>query len=110
MEANNVAQSRAQLRGELIEPSDPGYEAARQVYNGMISRKPRLIVKCADVADVMAAVRFGRDHQLLLAIRGGGHNAGGLGVCDDGLVIDLSGLKYVRVDPEAKTVRVGAGC
>jgi FAD/FMN-containing dehydrogenase len=110
MEANDVAQFRAQLRGELIEPSDPGYEAARQVYNGMISRKPRLIVKCADVADVMAAVRFGRDHQLLLAIRGGGHNAGGLGVCDDGLVIDLSGLKYVRVDPEAKTVRVGAGC
>ena len=110
MDATDVAQFKAQLRGELVEPGDPGYEEARKVYNGMISRKPRLIAKCADVADVMAAVRFGREHRLPVAVRGGGHNAGGLGVCDDGLVIDLSLMKYVRVDPEAKTVRVGAGC
>ncbi len=76
----------------------------------MISRKPRLIVKCADVADVIAALHFAREHGLTVAIRGGGHNAGGLGVCDDGLVVDLSLMKYVRVDPPAKTVRVGAGC
>ncbi len=110
MEASDLAQFKAQLRGELIEPGDPGYEEARKVYNGMISRKPRLIAKCADVADVIAAVKFGREHDLAVAIRGGGHNAGGLGVCDDGLVIDLSAIKYVRVDPEAMTVRVGAGC
>jgi FAD/FMN-containing dehydrogenase len=109
MEEAHVGQLKAQLRGELIEPSDPGYEEARKVYNGMINRKPRLIAKCADVADVIAAVRFGREHGLPVAIRGGGHNAGGLGICDDGLVIDLSLMKWVRVDPDAQTVRVGAG-
>jgi FAD/FMN-containing dehydrogenase len=110
MEATDVAQFKTQLRGELIEPGAPGYEEARKVYNGMINRRPRLIAKCADAADVIAAVRFARHQGLRVAIRGGGHNAGGLGVCDDGLVIDLSLTRYVRVDPEAKTVRVGAGC
>lgn len=110
MQEADVSQLKAQLRGELIAPGDPGYEEARKVHNGMISRKPRLIVKCADVADVIAALQFGREHALTVAIRGGGHNAGGLGVCDDGLVVDLSLMKYVRVDPAAKTVRVGAGC
>ena len=110
MQETDVSQLKAQLRGELIAPGDPGYEEARKVHNGMISRKPRLIVKCADVADVIAALQFGREHALTVAIRGGGHNAGGLGVCDDGLVVDLSLMKYVRVDPAAKTARVGAGC
>jgi len=75
----------------------------------MIDRRPKLIAKCADVTDVMTAVRFGREHNLLVALRGGGHNAGGLGVCDDGLVIDLSAIRYVHVDPVKKTVRCGGG-
>jgi FAD/FMN-containing dehydrogenase len=100
---------RASLHGELIEPSDTSYEAARKVYNRMIDRRPRLIARCADVADVMTAVKFGREQKLLVAVRGGGHNAGGLGVCDDGLVIDLSPINYVRVDPKKKTVLVGGG-
>lgn len=98
------------LRGELIEPGEAEYDAARKVYNAMIDRHPRLIVRCRDVADVITAVNFARDNDLLLAIRGGGHNAGGLGICDDGLVIDLSHMKGVRVDPEARTVRVEGGC
>ena len=104
-----IAAFTASLRGELIEPGDAGYDAARKVYNAMIERRPRLIARCADVADVMAAVKFGREQKLLVAIRGGGHNAGGLGVCDDGLVIDLSRMNYVRVDPKKKTVQVGGG-
>ena len=75
-----IAAFRASLRGGLIEPGDPSYDAARKVYNGMIDRHPRLIAGCTDVADVMAAVNFGREQKLLVAIRGGGHNAGGLGV------------------------------
>src|SRR5579862_2197767 len=105
-----IATFRASLRGELIEPGDAGYDAARKVYNAMIDRKPRLIARCADVADVMAAICFARNHGMRVSIRGGGHNAGGLGVCDDGLVIDLSGIRYVHVDPSSRTVRVGGGC
>jgi hypothetical protein len=101
---------KASLRGELIQPDDAGYDSARKVYNGMIDRHPRLIARCADVADVIAAVNFGRENSLLVSIRGGGHNAGGLGVCNDGLVIDLSRIRYTVVDPEAMTVRVGGGC
>jgi hypothetical protein len=104
-----ISQFRNQLRGQLIGPEDPGYEQARKVYNGMIERKPRLIARCADVADVIAAVRFGRETGLRVSIRGGGHNAGGLGVCDDGLAIDLSPMRYVHVDPASQTVRVGGG-
>src|SRR5580700_5788380 len=109
MEQEAVVQFRNQLRGDLIEPTDTRYEKAREVYNAMISRKPRLIANCADVADVITAVHFGRQQELRVSIRGGGHNAGGLGVCDDGLVIDLSPIKYVHVDPAARTVRVGGG-
>jgi hypothetical protein len=110
MQPETIAQFKGQLRGELIEPTDVHYEEARKVYNAMISRKPRLIAKCADVADVITAVRFAQQQGLLVSIRSGGHNAGGLGVCDDGLVIDLSLIKYVRVDPAERTVRVGSGC
>lgn len=100
---------KASLRGELIQPNDEGYEAARKVYNGMIDKHPALIARCADVADVIAAVNFGRENGLLVSIRGGGHNAGGLGICDNGLVIDLSLIRYTHVDPQAGTVRVGGG-
>jgi FAD/FMN-containing dehydrogenase len=100
---------RNQLRGKLLESGDPGFETARLVYNRMINRTPRLIAQCGDVADVIAAVKFGRDQKLLIAVRGGGHNAAGLGVCDDGLVIDLSPMNYVHVDPAKKTVLVGGG-
>src|SRR5213079_757845 len=98
------------VRGRVIEPSDKDYDDARKVYNGMIHKKPRLIARCVDVADVIRSVDFARENDLLLAIRGGGHNAGGLGICDDGLVIDLGLIKYARVDPTARTVTVGAGC
>jgi len=109
MQQQAISEFKGQLQGELIDPADPRYDEARKVYNGMISRKPRLIARCADVADVIAAVNFGRQNELRVSIRGGGHNAGGLGVCDDGLVIDLSPMKYAYVDPAARTVRVGAG-
>ena len=98
------------LRGRLIRPTDSDYDGARAVYNGMIDKRPRLIARCVDVADVIAAVNFAREEGLLLAIRGGGHNGPGLGSCDDGLVIDLSMMKSVRVDPESRTVRVEGGC
>ena len=97
------------LRGELIMPSDENYNETRKVYNGMINKHPGLFAMCVDLADVMAAVNFGRENNLLIAIRGGGHNGGGLGLCNDGLVIDLSGLKFVRVDTSNNTVRVGGG-
>jgi len=105
-----IATFKASLRGELIQPTDAGYDEARKVYNAMINRRPALIVRCADVADVITAVQFARENKMLLSIRGGGHNAGGLGVCDNGLVIDLSRLKGVRVDPVERTARVEGGC
>ena len=101
---------KANLRGELIQRSDERYEEARQLYNGMIDKRPLLIARCVDVADVITAVNFGRDLDLLIAIRGGGHNGPGLGSCDDGLVIDLSMMKSVRVDPATRRVRVDPGC
>src|SRR5690242_1729548 len=107
---DSITALKTSLRGKLIEPSDPEYNDARQVYNAMIQKKPRMIAKCADVADVIHCVNFARDNNVLLSIRSGGHNAGGLGICDDGLVIDLAGIKYTRVDPAARTVTVGGGC
>ncbi len=107
---SSINDLKTSLRGTVIQAGDAGYDDAREVYNAMIDRKPRLIVRCADVADVIRAVNFSREHQLLLAIRSGGHNAGGLGICDDGLVIDLAPIKYTRVDPAARTVIAGAGC
>src|SRR5437762_10371160 len=110
LEENSIADLKAKLRGRAIEPRDPDYDDARKVYNAMIDKKPRLIARCADAADVISSVNFARKHDLLLAIRSGGHNGGGLGICDDGLVIDLEGIKYTRVDPAARTVTVGGGC
>jgi hypothetical protein len=97
------------LRGKIVMPADTVYNETRKVYNGMINKKPGMFAMCVDVADVIASVNFGRENNLLVAVRGGGHNGGGLGLCDDGLVIDLSGLKFVRVDTSKNTVRVGGG-
>lgn len=105
-----ITEFRGQFRGAVLEPQDVGYEEARRVFNAMIDRRPRLIAKCTDVADVMTAVRMAQNNGLRVSIRGGGHNAAGLGVCDDGLVIDLSAINYVRVDLSARTALVGAGC
>jgi len=110
MSGVSIDELRSRVRGQLIQPSDEAYESARRVYNAMIDKRPNLIVMCTDVADVIAAVDFARDNGMLVAIRGGGHNGGGLGVCDGGLVIDLSRMKGVRVDPMAHTARVGGGC
>jgi hypothetical protein len=98
------------MRGALIARDDESYDEARKLYNGMIDKRPALIARCADVADVIAAVDFGRRAGLPIAVRGGGHNGAGFGGVDDGLVIDLSAMKGVRVDPAARTARVGAGC
>jgi FAD/FMN-containing dehydrogenase len=98
------------LRGALIGRNHPEYDEARKLYNAMIDKRPLLIARCADVADVISAVNFGRDQKLPIAIRGGGHNGPGHGSVDDGLVVDLSMMKGVRVDPASRTVRVGPGC
>ena len=97
------------LRGELIDPEQPGYDDARRMYNAMIDKRPALIARCVDVSDVIACVRYAADQGVDLAIRGGGHNGGGLGSVDGGLVIDLSELRGVRVDPHARTVTVAGG-
>jgi len=101
---------KSQLRGALIKPGDAEYDHARKVYNAMIDKKPRMIARCADVADVIACVNFARENKITIAIRGGSHNAGGLGIWDDALVIDLALIKYTRVDPANGTVTVGGGC
>lgn len=107
----SVLQSfRSSIRGKVITASEPSYNEERSVYNGMIDRYPALIVKCRNVSDVISAVNFARVNKLVLAVRGGGHNAGGLGVCDDGVVIDLSLMNGVRVDREANTIRAEGGC
>jgi hypothetical protein len=98
------------LRGRLVRPTDTDYDAVRALYNGMIDKRPRLIARCVDAADVISCVNFAREEGLLLAVRGGGHNGPGLGSCNDGLVIDLSMMKSVRVDPSTRTVRVDPGC
>jgi FAD/FMN-containing dehydrogenase len=100
----------ATLRGEIITPTDPTYDQARAVYNGMIDQRPAVVVRCRDAADVVASVSFARTHDLDIAVRGGGHHAAGYGVRDDALVVDLSLLRSTTVDPEHHTVRVDAGC
>src|SRR5438874_5939372 len=110
MEAIQIEQLRSSVRGAIVGPDDEAYEAARMVYNRMIDKRPALIVRCVDVADVIAAVDYARTNNVLTAIRGGGHNGGGLGTCDGGLVIDLSLMKGTHVDPVARTVRVAGGC
>jgi FAD/FMN-containing dehydrogenase len=100
---------RTSVRGELLRPIDAGYETARKVWNGMIDRRPALIIRCAGVADVITAVQFARTHDLLVAVRGGGHNVAGHAVCDGGLMIDLSRMKGLRVDPVQRTAQAQPG-
>ena len=109
LDESAVAALEAALRGDLIRRGDAGYDQARSVYNGMIDRRPALIARCVDAADVQTAVNFARENDILLAVRGGGHNGPGLGTCDDGLVIDLAPMKGVHVDAAAGTVRVEGG-
>lgn len=110
MPAVSMEELKSAFRGDLIQPSDASYDSARKVYNGMIDKRPKLIARCVDAADVMAAVRYGASNELLMAVRGGGHSGPGLGTCDGGLVIDLSRMRGVRVNPAAKTVRAEGGC
>ena len=110
LEMEAVRSLAAELQGELITPADAGYDEARTIYNAMIDKRPALIARCATVADVLAAVNFGREQHLDVAVRGGGHNGAGLALADDGLVIDLSLMKDIQVDPDARTVRVAGGC
>jgi FAD/FMN-containing dehydrogenase len=110
LDAQAVAALRAGLRGDALLPTDAGYDEARRVFNGMIDRHPRLIVRCAGVADVMRAVNFARERELPVAVKGGGHGVAGHALCDDGLVIDLALMRGVRVDPVRRTLRAEGGC
>jgi FAD/FMN-containing dehydrogenase len=100
---------KSKLRGRVFQPDDAGYEAARQIWNAMIERRPAMIARCAGSADVMACVAFARDHDVPLAVRGGGHNIAGNALCDGGLVIDLSGMRSVRIDPDRRRAYVAGG-
>lgn len=103
------AEFAATFRGDILDPSSPDFDRARRVWNGMIDRRPAYIARCRSVDDVRAAIRFGRESKLAIAIRGGGHNAAGLGVCDGGLVIDLGAMRDVTVDPAERLAHVGGG-
>jgi|SRR5262245_48142447 len=109
LNAEAIEQFRNGLRGGHLIRGDDGYEPARKIYNAMIEHQPAIIARCAGVADVIAAVNFARNNGLLLSVRGGGHNVSGNAVSDGGLMIDLSPMKSVRVDPQGKTVRAEAG-
>jgi len=104
-----VGQLREQVRGETITAEDRGYEEARRVHNAMIDRRPRVVVRCAGAEDVVAAVNFARESQLDVAVRGGSHSVPGFGTADDAVVIDLSGMQAVDVDPETSTARAEGG-
>jgi FAD/FMN-containing dehydrogenase len=109
MQNDVIDNFRNSLRGRLLRPADPDYDQARTIWNAMIDRRPEFIVRCAGTADVLASLVFARDHGLPLAVRGGGHNIGGSALCDDGLVIDLSGMTSVRIDPRRRRAYVEGG-
>ena len=109
LENPTVQAFRDRIHGDVLRPDDEGYDDARTVWNAMIDREPAVIARCRGTADVIEAVTFARDHELRLAVKGGGHNVAGNAVCDDGLVIDLSPMNAVRIDPERKTARVQGG-
>ncbi|MCU1456581.1 MAG: linked oxidase-like protein [Actinomycetia bacterium] len=100
---------QAAFRGPLVSPGDPDYDGARRVWNAMVDKRPSVVARCTGPADVVAAVNFAREHDLAIAVRGGAHSAAGKGTCDDGIVIDLSLMKGVRVDPGSRTVRAQGG-
>src|SRR5688572_7636771 len=105
LKESTIQDFHARLRGTLLRPGEAGYDDARKIWNGMIDRKPALIARCAGVADVSHAVHFARTHNLLASVRGGGHNVPGNAVCEGGLMLDLSRMKSVRVDPLRRTAR-----
>jgi FAD/FMN-containing dehydrogenase len=109
MDAPSIDALRAAVRGELLGPDDAGYDAARRVFNGMIDRRPGLIVRCAGASDVVQGVTFARAHDLPLSVRGGGHSVAGSAVCDGGVMLDLSGMKGIRVDPIRRTAQAQSG-
>jgi len=100
---------KSAFQGKVFEPADAGYNDARRIWNASVDKHPRLIARCSGVADVIAAVKFARANKLVTAIRGGGHNVGGRALCDEGIVIDLSGMRSVYVDSEKQIVRVQGG-
>src|SRR6185312_5897442 len=110
IDEERTQQLERELRGEIIRPIDSAYDEARQVWNGDIDKYPALIVRAAGVDDVVRVVNFAREEGILLAVRGGGHSAAGLGTCDGGIVLDLSCMMQIEVDPEGRTVRAGGGC
>ena len=103
LDATTVADLRSRVRGLVLTAADAGYDAARRIWNAMIDKRPALIVRCAGAADVLEAVRFAATHEVLTSVRGGGHNVAGTAVCDGGLMIDLSPMKGIQVDPAART-------
>ena len=105
----NIGALRASMTGQVITPGDAAYDDARKVFNAMHDRRPAVIVRCGTTADVVAAVNFARETGLIVAVRSGGHSVAGLSACDGGILIDLAGLKKIRVDPVAKTARAGGG-
>jgi len=109
IDASAIESLKSSLRGSLIEPGDDGYNQSRTIWNAMIDRRPALVVRCAGVSDIQKAVLFAREHKLLTAIKGGGHNIAGNAVCDDGLLIDLSNMRSVRIDAKAKIAHVEPG-
>src|SRR6266571_1667579 len=109
LDATGVDGLRSRMRGSVLTAADAGYDAARRIWNEMIDKRPALIARCAGAADVLEAVRFAAAHEMLVSVRGGGHNVSGNAVCDGGLMIDLSPMKSVRLDPQSKTVRAEAG-
>ena len=110
LERNIIDSFRTRLRGPLLLPGEPGYDEGRAIWNAMIDRRPALIVRCLGVADVISAVNFAREHGLALSIKGGGHNIAGLAVCDGGVMLDMSLMRGVWVDPNAGTARAQVGC
>lgn len=109
LDAAAIDQFATDLRGALLRPGDNGYDGARTIWSAMIDKRPAFIARCTGAADVIRSVAFARDHGLLLSVCGGGHNVAGNAVCDGGLMIDLSPMKGIRVDPEARTARVEPG-
>ena len=110
LESKPIEDLKTRIRGTVLLPDSPGYDEARTLWNAMIDRRPALIARCLGVADVMAAVSFAREHDILLSIKGGGHNISGLAVCDGGLMLDMSYMRGVWVDPGNQSAGAQAGC
>jgi FAD/FMN-containing dehydrogenase len=110
LQIENIDEFKAQFLGDVLLPGDAGYDDVRQIWNAMIDRRPALIARCTSPEDVVQAVKFARKHRLLVSIRGGGHNIAGNAICDDGIMIDVSPMKGVQVDPNARRATVEPGC